>query len=97
MLHHLDEKSARKAINEMVRVCRSRGNLVILDAVLPERKWLRPLAYFIRYLDKGSYMRTQSQIEKLLPDMSRWRIRKYTYTATGLEMIQCIYSFPEKQ
>lgn len=91
LLHHLDDKIAAQAITEMIRVCRPDRYIIIMDAVLPQKTWKRPLASLIRRMDRGQFMRHQSDLNALLPDMSNWSTRRYTYAATGLEMLECIY------
>ena len=87
LLHHLSDAMAQAALGEMVRVTAPDGRIHILDAVLPEAGWRRPLAQAVRRLDRGRFMRRQSAWEALLPSSARWRTERQTYTATGLELI----------
>ena len=94
VLHHLSDAPAQMAAQEMLRVCRLGGQVVIMDAVLPVKTWHRPLASLIRSLDRGKFMRSQKQLQDLLPGPQNWKINRYTYAATGLEMLECIYQKP---
>ena len=46
----------RQALDEMRRVCRGNGHVIVVDAVLPVRAWQRPLAYAIRRADRGRWV-----------------------------------------
>lgn len=91
LLHHLNNEMAADTVKEMVRVCRPNGYIFVMDAVLPRKSWQRPVASFIRQMDRGSFMRHQFQLTALLPDKRNWKIKRYTYAATGLEMLECYY------
>jgi len=90
MLHHLPPAMAQQAVQEMMRVCRPGGYIAIFDAVLPEPAWKRPLAYALRRVDRGQYVRAQSSIEQLLPGRQRWATGRHTYSSTGLEILVCV-------
>lgn len=94
VLHHLPDVSAKVAIKEMLRVCHPDGYVIIMDAVLPHKAWKRPVATLIRRMDRGKYMRPQDHLNSLLPDMPNWHTCRYTYAATGLEMLECIFQKP---
>src|SRR5215211_1542130 len=89
MFHHLPDTLAQHALDEMLRVCRSQGNVVIFDAVLPVRAWQRPLAYALRRADRGRFVRSQSAFERLLPQRSHWSVERIAYSRTGLEIVIC--------
>lgn len=91
VLHHLPDDLARLAIQEMLRVRTPGGYVVILDAVLPHSPWTRSLATLIRRLDRGQFMRSQAQLAALLPELAKWSMRRYTYAATGLEMLESVF------
>lgn len=91
VLHHLPDPVARKAIAEMILVCKSGGYVIILDAVLPNSPRYRPFAHLIRRIDRGKFMRNQAMITSLLGDSHQWRQQRYTYTLSGLEMLECIH------
>lgn len=91
VLHHLPDEAAKEAIREMLRVCRQGGRVIIMDAVLPKSSWTRPVAAIIRRLDRGTFMRSQDELQELLPASQRWTIKIYTYALTGLEMLECVF------
>jgi ubiquinone/menaquinone biosynthesis C-methylase UbiE len=89
MFHHLSDTLAQQALDEMLRVCRSKGNVVIFDAVLPVRAWQRPLAYALRRADRGRFVRSQAAFELLLPQRLHWSVERVVYSRTGLEIVIC--------
>jgi SAM-dependent methyltransferase len=89
LLHHLPDALAAAAVREMVRVCRPGGYVAIFDAVLPDPRWRRPLAYLIRRGDRGRFMRQEGALRALLPATTAWRCERFTYAATGLEGLLC--------
>jgi SAM-dependent methyltransferase len=84
ILHHLDDIEARKAIEEMRRVCRDGGYVAIFDAVLPRSYWTRPLAYWTRKMDRGRHVRNMEAHQRLFSG-DGWRFSRLTYALTGLE------------
>jgi len=92
MFHHLPDLLAQQALDEMLRVCRSNGHVLILDAVLPVRAWQRPLAYALRRADRGRFVRSQAAFEKLLPQRARWSVERVAYSHTGMEIVICQFS-----
>jgi len=89
VLHHLPDPEARQMILEMHRVCKPGGYIAVFDAVLPCSPWRRPLAYLVRKLDRGKFMRIQSELEALLPARFSWSVSRFTYAINGLEMLLC--------
>lgn len=87
LLLHLSDTMTQAVLGEMVRVTAPGGHIHILDAVLPEPAWRRPLALGVRRLDRGRFMRRQRPWEALLPTSARWHTERQTYTATGLELL----------
>jgi SAM-dependent methyltransferase len=85
LLHHLADPLARRAIQEMVRVCRSGGYVAVFDGILPRQGWQRPLAWGLRRLDRGRRMRNQAELRLLFPEPGQWRFERLTYSYTGLE------------
>jgi ubiquinone/menaquinone biosynthesis C-methylase UbiE len=92
MFHHLPDTLAQQALDEMLRVCRPDGHVLIFDAVLPVRAWQRPLAYALRRADRGRFVRSQAAFERLLPQRSRWSVERITYSRTGLEIVICQFT-----
>ena len=70
LLHHLSDEVAKQAVEEMSRVCRSDGWVVILDAVMPSPPWGRPIAYVLRRLDRGSFVRQEAGLDAILRDVA---------------------------
>lgn len=87
LLHHLPDATAASALRELVRVSASDGRVVVFDAVLPERSWVRPIAALIRALDRGGWMRREPALATLLPEGDGWSLTRMTYAATGLEAV----------
>jgi ubiquinone/menaquinone biosynthesis C-methylase UbiE len=89
MFHHLPDELMQQALDEMRRVCRGNGHVIVVDAVLPVRAWQRPLAYAIRRADRGRFVRSQAALESLLPERSQWSVERVPYSRTGLEIVIC--------
>ena len=89
LLHHLPDDVARQAVSEMSRVCRSEGWVVILDAVMPSSPWRRPLAYTIRRLDRGGFVRSESGLNGSVRSVagSGVTLERVTYSVYGLEFL----------
>lgn len=88
VLHHLDFESAKKAIQEMIRCTRSGGKVIVIDNVLPPSAFRNPFAWAIRKLDRGKFVRTQTELESLLRSIHQdWEAERFTYTSTGLELM----------
>jgi SAM-dependent methyltransferase len=91
VLHHLPDAVASAAIAEAMRVTQPGGYIAMLDAVLPAAPLRRPLAAFIRRMDRGRHMRKEPALRALLDPFGRWHYQRFTYSATGLEMLACIH------
>ncbi len=89
VFHHLTDNSVREAVREMTRTCRPGGHVVV--AVMPRSGYRRPIAYMLRRLDRGRFMRSENQLLSLLneavplPKTSR----RFTFTLNGLEAVAC--------
>ena len=94
VLHHLPDAVVTLAIGEAIRVCRPGGYVALLDAVLPTSPLRRPVAAFIRHLDRGQHMRQEGALRALLDPCGRWQYTRFTYSATGLEMLACLHRRP---
>jgi SAM-dependent methyltransferase len=90
LFHHLPEPVAKKAIGECVRVTARRGYCVIFDNVFPEYAWRRPMAWLIRRMDRGEFIRRQAALEALLCQRDEWHCERYSYSLYGLEGLFCI-------
>jgi SAM-dependent methyltransferase len=91
LIHHLPDQAALQTIQEMHRVCRPGGHVMILDAVMPRHAWTRPVAYALRRLDRGRFVRTETALRKLLSEAlpGPQDIRRATFSYTGIEMLTC--------
>ena len=89
VLHHLSNDEVIKALQEMYRCLCVGGQLIILDNVWPIKTWSHPVAWIIRKLDRGRYIRHEKDLlsifEKTCP--GHWVCERYTYTYTGLELL----------
>jgi hypothetical protein len=83
---------ARRAVSEMIRVTSLQGETIVVDSVWAERAWRRPVAWVLRRLDRGCWVRSQTGIEALLPDRAAWSCERFTYAWTGLEGVWCVYA-----
>lgn len=88
-LHHLPDKVLEGAFKEMRRCLKPGGRVVVLEDVWPRRGWTRPAAWFIRRFDRGEYMRTQKEMERIVQKAwpGAWKFSRHTYTLTGSEML----------
>ena len=91
LMHHLPDQVVRRTVGEMIRVCSPGGWVVIVDNLMPEPAWRRPLAWLVRKMDRGRFVRHQRDLERLLVNRERWRCERFTYTVTGLEALACTY------
>lgn len=91
LLHHLDDEQARKTLLELRRILKRNGYIVVMDNVMPQIKWRRPLAYLLRRLDRGNFVRSQEALESLLPDREYWNCDRVTYCVYGLEGLFCVF------
>jgi hypothetical protein len=79
---------ARHVVNEMLRVCRPGGYIVVFDAVLPEPGWRHPIAYVLRHLDRGQFMRREEKFKEILTTNNHsFFTERITYSLNGLEAI----------
>jgi SAM-dependent methyltransferase len=88
-LHHLPEKVLKGAIREIRRCLKKGGRVVVLEDLWPKHAWTRPVAWLIRRLDRGDFMRSEEQLldifQKAWP--GKWESERYTYTLTGTELL----------
>lgn len=91
LLHHLTNSQFKKTVLEVIRVTKSNGYAAIFDAVMPKSFFRHPLAYLIRKMDRGAFMRNEEEILKLLPNVKKWKKERYVYAETGLELLILTY------
>jgi SAM-dependent methyltransferase len=93
LLHHLPREIAVQAIREMVRCTAPGGRLILIDPVWPRHGWLRPLAWLIMKLDRGEWVRTESELLALAEEAcpGDWSMRRYllSYHATEGAILVC--------
>ncbi len=94
--HHLSDGQANQALREISRCLKPGARMVIFEDVWPLRAWTRPLAWLIRRLDRGSHMRSESELLALLKKTcpGSWEWERFTYTYTGLECLCLQYVKP---
>jgi hypothetical protein len=66
-------------------VTKPQGYCVLFDAVLPIHFWRRPIPWLIRKMDRGGYMRTQTEFESLFFPQKDWQFERVSYSIYGLE------------
>lgn len=64
VFHHLSDQQVKKTLNEMKRVTKKDGQILIIDAVFPEK--ITSLGYWLFKFDRGRYTRTLRQLKNLL-------------------------------
>ncbi len=99
VLHHLNDDSVREAVREMLRVCCVGGAVIILDAVMPKSAYTRPIAYLLRRLDRGRFIRSEHRLFALLSEVASFPegLRRFTFALTGLEGVECSISAGQSQ
>ena len=87
LLHHVPDVVAINIIREAIRVCKPGGFIILIDNCWPKKFYHRPLAYLLRRLDRGKYVRTQNEFINLFPNPILWDTQRFTYSYNGLEGI----------
>ncbi|UCE85998.1 MAG: class I SAM-dependent methyltransferase [Deltaproteobacteria bacterium] len=94
LLHHLPDPVVQGVMRECARVAkRPGGYLAIIDGILPRSPWRRPVAHWIRRLDRGRFMRSEARLRALLHPGFRWSTQRVTYTLVGHEALVCVCCF----
>lgn len=93
LLHHLPDNIALTAIRQMLTVLKPGGRLVIFDNVWPNQAWKRPLAWLIRRLDRGKWIRSESELIKLCREAQPegWKSSRHSYSPSGLEGLLLVF------
>lgn len=78
----------RGALNEMKGVLTPNGELIVIDAVRPRSAARYPLAWVIRKLDRGQWIRDEAGHHDLLrrAGLTLRSSRRSTFAWTGLEL-----------
>ena len=87
VFHHIPDAGVKKSIEEALRVCKKGGYICIMDAVLPKSGITRPIAQFLRNIDRGQFMRKEAHLKSLFPNDMKWETNRFNYAYTGLEML----------
>jgi SAM-dependent methyltransferase len=88
LLHHLPDEMVRRTVEQMRRVCRPGGLIVVLDGVFPGRVWHNPFAYAVRAADRGQFMRSAESLVQLLPGAG-WQSEQFHVAWTRLPFVCC--------
>lgn len=89
LLHHLANDCAISAIKEMFRCAKKNGKVIIIDNVWPKNSLARPLAWLIRRLDRGEWIRNEEDLIRMVncAVTGQWQHKRFTYTVNGLECL----------
>ena len=90
LVHHLPEAIARDTIEEVIRVTRAGGHVVLFDPVLPKIGWRRPQAWVLCKLDRGRFIRTQEVYESSILRNPEWKTWRFTHSYLGTEGVLCV-------
>jgi ubiquinone/menaquinone biosynthesis C-methylase UbiE len=82
LYHHLPEEAVIASLQESARVLHPGGRIVVGDAILP-KVWRRPLAWLVRKLDRGQWVRYQDHTTALL-EKSGLRIQRQSRYQWGI-------------
>jgi SAM-dependent methyltransferase len=89
VFHHLPDDVVVAAVREMVRVTKPGGRTLIMDAILPERPWFRPIAWCLLKLDRGEHTRHEARLQELIfagvPD--GWQRQSYLCSYLGVQAV----------
>ncbi|HTA43182.1 MAG TPA: class I SAM-dependent methyltransferase [Bryobacteraceae bacterium] len=85
LLHHLPEQSARRTVEEILRVTRTKGHVILFDPVVPKIPSLRPVAWALCRLDRGRFIRCQQEYESRILKGTEWKIERFTHSYLGTE------------
>jgi SAM-dependent methyltransferase len=85
LLHHLPDAVARETVGEILRVTRPGGQAVLFDPVLPKKAWRRPQAWALCKLDRGKFIRSQSDYESRILGGRECKTFRFTHTLLGAE------------
>jgi len=84
LLHHVDPQNQRKMLDEMWRVCKREGHILIMDGLVPSDK-LNIIGYAIAKLDRGRFKISAKEFKKMI---------EFAYPDAGWVRYTDIKSFP---
>jgi SAM-dependent methyltransferase len=96
ILHHLPDDVASASIREMARCVEPGGRVVVFDNVWPRRAMTRPVAWLLRKLDRGAWIRSEAALRVLVTDSAAgtWTVRRFTYSLNGMEGLIMTLTLP---
>jgi len=96
LLHHLPTESALATVKEMLSCTRPTGRVIIIDSVWPRVPLLRPVAWLLRRIDRGRWVRTEDELLKIafLVHPENWTAKRFTYSLLGLEGLLLVFKKP---
>jgi len=94
LLHHLDQEHSTQTIKEMARCTKPGGRVIIIDNVWPRNAFLRPIPWLIRKMDRGEWIRQESDLMQLIEHSlpGEWLKKRFSYTYLGNEAIICVFT-----
>lgn len=81
VIHHLDDNKAKKAFEEIKRVLKKNGKLLVIEAI-PSISKYNLIGRFLRQLDIGEFVRTLEEYEKLF--QNKFKITKKYQQRSGI-------------
>lgn len=97
LFHHLPDTAVVESVREFHRCLKPGGRMVIQDGIWPRQAWRRPVAWLLRWLDRGEWMRTQDDLTEIIEQgcPGQWDVHRHTYSYLGLEILVLLYKkFP---
>ncbi len=78
VLHHLESGNRKKLLNELWRVCKPDGKIIIIDGVIPSNR-LNLLGFILAKLDRGRYKVRGKKFKEMI-NASYFFSKKITFT-----------------
>lgn len=78
VLHHLESGNRKKLMNELWRVCKLGGKIIIVDGVIPSNR-LNFLGFILAKLDRGRYKIRGKKFREMINDSYSFS-KKITFT-----------------
>lgn len=67
VIHHLDSNQTKLMFDEMKRICKPHGSILIVDGLIPSNR-LNFLGYIIAKLDRGKYKKRYPDFKKMITE-----------------------------